>query len=348
LPVLTGNVNGNYSLLLLILYPKTNQMKNQQSNRMKKSLMRRVFAGSVVAGALLAVLFFQACKKSDSPAPKPAAPAIGDFNPKKGQVGVSIVITGTNFDSIALNNVVEFNGVAAVVTQASSTQLTVHVPQGAASGKISTTVNGMMAVSSSDFTVDLPLTLSTVHGITNQLVYLTGGDGFGAIPDSNGFVIYGTSGTAIYADVLGYTSDSLVLLIPYIVPGVYNDSARVDGKMISLGTFKVDTPALTQMGIVSNVTPGTAGKGTNATITVINGSNTAGSTTVALVALNQKTSAPAALNCTVNSLTAGPFGTTAISFVIPDGVVAGNAYAIKVTVNGLSGYGGLNAWFTAQ
>ncbi len=117
--------------------------------------------------------------------------------------------------------------------------------------------------------------------------------------------------------------------------------------MISMGTFTVDTPALTTMGIVGNVTPGSAAKGATVTVPVINGSNVAGSTTVALVALYQHTGTPVSINCTVSSLTAGAFGSTTISFVVPDGVVQGGTYAVQVTVNGATAYGGLNQYFTA-
>jgi hypothetical protein len=262
-------------------------------------------------------------------------------------VGATIVITGTYFDTIPANNSVQFNGTAATVTQASATQIIVTVPQGAASGKISMTVNNLTATSSSDFVVNKPLALSSTSGYLNQVIYLTGGNGFGTTPDSNGFALY-KSGVAVYSTVLGYTGDSLVLLVPYIVPGVYVDTARVDGVNVSLGSFKVDTPSLTLMQVVSNVVPGTAAKGATATVTVINGSTVAGSTTVSLVAFFQKTTAPTGINCTVSSLTPGSFGSTVISFVIPNGVGAGTSYAVMVTVNGTTSYGGLNQYFIGQ
>ncbi|HEY4150548.1 MAG TPA: IPT/TIG domain-containing protein [Chitinophagaceae bacterium] len=315
-------------------------MENNQAS----SFVRSVYA---LAIPLLMIVSFQSCKKSDTaPAPKPA-PLFSDFSPKNGLVGATVTITGTNFDPTPANNLVKFSGgITATVTNATATQLTVSVPAGALTGKISVTVNSQTATSTSDFAVNTPLKLSSTSGSLNQVIYLTGGTGFGTVKDSNGFALY-NSGTGTFANVLGYTKDSLVLLVPYIVPGVYSDSTRVNGTMISLGTFKVDTPSITIMSVASNVTPGTASKGATATVSVINGSTTAGSTTVALVPLYQQTTALASLNCTVNSLTAGTFGLTVISFVVPDGVSSGASYAIKVTVNGVTSYGGLNSWFTA-
>lgn len=311
--------------------------------------MQPLSGGLTTMITLFLFLSFQSCKKNDTPPapPPPVAPVINNFSPVKGAVGTTIIITGTNFDSIPANNVVKFNGVTATVSQASATQLTVKVPAGALTGKITATVNSLMATSSTNFTVPLPLKLSTTHGITNQLIYLTGGNGFGTVSDSNGFSIY-SGGTGHFSTILGYNADTLVLLVPYIVPGVYTDSARVDGIMVAMSGFTVDTPALTQFGIVGNINPSSAAKGATATIPVFNGSLVAGSTTVALIALYQHTGTPVWLNCTVSSLTAGAFGTTNVSFVIPDGVVANTSYAIEITYNGVTAYGGLNQWFTGQ
>lgn len=79
--------------------------------------------------------------------------AIADFTPKSGVIGTEVTIIGVNFDPVATNNLVKFNGVEAVVTSASTTQLVANVPTGATTGKISVEVNGKIATSSADFTV---------------------------------------------------------------------------------------------------------------------------------------------------------------------------------------------------
>jgi len=64
-----------------------------------------------------------------------------------------VTITGTNFSSVSATDIVQFNGVTATVTQASSTQLTVTVPAGASSGKITVNVSGKIATSTNSFIV---------------------------------------------------------------------------------------------------------------------------------------------------------------------------------------------------
>src|SRR5207244_7879315 len=63
-----------------------------------------------------------------------AAPTITGFSPASGPVGTAVTITGTNFDPVASENQVKFNGVLATVTAASATSLTASVPGGATTG----------------------------------------------------------------------------------------------------------------------------------------------------------------------------------------------------------------------
>lgn len=79
-------------------------------------------------------------------------PTITSFTPLRGAAGTNVTISGTNFDPA--NNVVKFfNGVAATVTNATATSLTVTAPNGVASGPITVTTAGITAKSSSSFTV---------------------------------------------------------------------------------------------------------------------------------------------------------------------------------------------------
>jgi gliding motility-associated-like protein len=79
--------------------------------------------------------------------------AIADFTPKSGIIGTEVTIVGVNFDPVATNNTVKFNGTEAVVTSASTTQLVTNVPVGATTGKISVEVGDKVATSTADFTV---------------------------------------------------------------------------------------------------------------------------------------------------------------------------------------------------
>ncbi len=59
-----------------------------------------------------------------------AQPTISSFTPASGIVGTSVTITGTNFNTTAVNNMVYFGAVKATVTAGTTTSLTVTAPVG--------------------------------------------------------------------------------------------------------------------------------------------------------------------------------------------------------------------------
>jgi sugar lactone lactonase YvrE len=120
---------------------------------MKKSSIRLPLLALCFFSLLMA---FYACKKSNSNDSNPA-PTISSFSPTSDTVGGTITITGNNFNSTAADNTVKINGVVSTVLSATTTQLTIAVPQGASSGPISVTVNGQTATSSGTFTLQGPV-----------------------------------------------------------------------------------------------------------------------------------------------------------------------------------------------
>jgi hypothetical protein len=78
-------------------------------------------------------------------------PTITDFNPKSGDVGSIVTITGTNFSTTPANNIVFFGATKATVTAATTTQLTVTVPNGVTISPVSVAVNGLTGLSSATF-----------------------------------------------------------------------------------------------------------------------------------------------------------------------------------------------------
>lgn len=82
-----------------------------------------------------------------------AQPSISSFNPLSGLVGTTVIVTGSNFDPTATNNVVYFGAVKAAVTAASTNSLTVVVPKGATYQPVTVTTNGLTAYSASPFNV---------------------------------------------------------------------------------------------------------------------------------------------------------------------------------------------------
>ena len=66
-------------------------------------------------------------------------PTIATFSPTSGPVGTTVTITGTNFNTIAVNNIVYFGAVRAPVAAASSTSLIVTVPIGTTYARLTVT-----------------------------------------------------------------------------------------------------------------------------------------------------------------------------------------------------------------
>ena len=83
-------------------------------------------------------------------------PIISSFSPIKGNIGSTVIISGSNFSATATNNFVYFGDVKATVLSATSSTITVVVPAGVSYKPISVTVNGLTAYSSIPFTVTFP------------------------------------------------------------------------------------------------------------------------------------------------------------------------------------------------
>jgi len=64
------------------------------------------------------------------------APVITDFNPKMGESGGTVILSGSGFDLTSANNVVHFGSVRATVLSASTTSLEVEIPSGIKADKI--------------------------------------------------------------------------------------------------------------------------------------------------------------------------------------------------------------------
>ncbi|MEM9647226.1 MAG: IPT/TIG domain-containing protein [Bacteroidota bacterium] len=100
-------------------------------------------------------LFALSCGKDDGPDTpgQQNTVEIDEVDPLSGPVGTLVTLDGKNFGDTMADNTVKFNGVAAIIKTASTTRLTVEVPDGATDGPITVKVGDDMATSSSDFTV---------------------------------------------------------------------------------------------------------------------------------------------------------------------------------------------------
>lgn len=80
-------------------------------------------------------------------------PAVTDFRPDSGPIGTVVTISGANFNATPANNTVRFNGTAASVSSASTTQLVATVPAGATTGPVSVQTSAGTGTSLQTFTV---------------------------------------------------------------------------------------------------------------------------------------------------------------------------------------------------
>ncbi|HEY9007368.1 MAG TPA: IPT/TIG domain-containing protein [Ohtaekwangia sp.] len=173
---------------------------------------RKQFLKSLGMSGLMVPLIVS-CSKDDESV---LTPTITSFTPTSGATGSTVTITGTNFSTVTTNNTVTFNGTAATVTAATVTQLTVTVPAGATTGKITVTVNGLSATSTSDFTVTSTststgsptITSFTASGAVGSSIVITGTNFSTAVSD-NTVTING-----ITATVTSATTTQLVVTVP--------------------------------------------------------------------------------------------------------------------------------------
>jgi hypothetical protein len=107
---------------------------------------------------LVIPILYISCTKSpaNSPAiiPSSSNPVITSISVNSGTVGDTVTITGSNFNANPDSNIVQFNGVTAVVYTASLTTLVVIVPAGTSTGNVTVTVDGKISDNNPTFTIN--------------------------------------------------------------------------------------------------------------------------------------------------------------------------------------------------
>lgn len=164
-----------------------------------------VYAKAILLMAVL--LVFNSCNDDDS---ETASPSITDFSPTEGIEGTTVTINGTNFSTVTSEDVVKFNGTTANVTAASATTLTVTVPAGATTGKITVEVNSQTATSSGDFKVLVPTItgFTPMEGSAGATVTITGIN-FSTVISENIVMFNGEVAT-----ITGATATTLTVTVP--------------------------------------------------------------------------------------------------------------------------------------
>jgi YD repeat-containing protein len=181
-----------------------------------------------------------------------------EFSPNGGAVGSSVTIYGAGFGATVAENTVQFNGVAGIVSEASSNRLVATVPAGATSGVISVTAPAGTAASLDTFLVGAgaaPVIMSLTPNVgTSGSTTTIGGTGFEPVLANNRLKF---SSVATLADLTNATATSLVALVS---SGTKTGRVRLTtpyGTAVSPGEFFVPpTPyTATDVAFTANVTP---------------------------------------------------------------------------------------------
>ena len=137
-------------------------------------------------------------------------PIIGTFSPAYGRAGTAVTISGTGFGATPAENSVTIGGQAAVVTTASTTTLTTSIPQGAHTGPITVTVNGVAATSSDNIVVLWPAITSFTPAMVapGAAVTLTGTN-LNLVPGSTSVSVGATAAT-----ISSITNNQIVFVAP--------------------------------------------------------------------------------------------------------------------------------------
>jgi len=117
------------------------------------ALGRLIQVSTPAQGTVQAYRYDSAGNIVGSPVSSASVLTIAGFSPGAGGTGRQVTIVGSGFSTTASANAVAFNGAAATIVSATTTELVVSVPAAATSGPISVSVGGPVVQSTSSFTI---------------------------------------------------------------------------------------------------------------------------------------------------------------------------------------------------
>jgi YD repeat-containing protein len=168
------------------------------------------------------------------------------FTPKSGPVGTQVTIFGANFSPDSAQDAVSFNGKAAAITSASSTQLIVTVPDGATTGPITVTAPAASVTSASPFTVTRSSGAPRIDSFTPQMaapgtaITITGAN-FDSAPANDRLIVNVTpAGIPSAAQ-----STSLTMTVPKNAGSGHISLNTPTGTTTSSGDFFIPPPGFT-------------------------------------------------------------------------------------------------------
>ncbi|MGN6647812.1 MAG: choice-of-anchor Q domain-containing protein [Cytophaga sp.] len=174
--------------------------------------------------------------------PKPVIASTG-LSVTSGPIGTVLTITGTDFDNITQ---IKFQGATAVTTgftNNTSTSVTVTVPAGTTSGKITvTTTGGTSALSTQSFTVTAPLPviassgLSVDHGTIGSSLTISG-------TNFSGITKVSFQNADVTSGFTNNTSTSVTVTVPTdATTGQITVTTAAGTSALSTQTFTIDNP----------------------------------------------------------------------------------------------------------
>lgn len=143
------------------------------------------------------------------------------FNPISGGPGATVTIQGQGFSATPASNIVKFNNVAATVVAATTNSLTVVVPNGATTGKLSVQVGTATKVSTDNFTI---LAIPLLSAITPK------------------YLLAGAANTSVVFTGLNLTGSTFAFQ-PAVVPAAITVNNTVIGAGGTQATVTVSTNA---------------------------------------------------------------------------------------------------------
>ena len=179
-------------------------------------------------------------------------PTISSFEPTSALVGSTVTIAGSHFSTTSANYTVMFNGVTAPIVLGNETSLTVAVPTGATTGKISVTsvtTSGTFTVQSPSEFLVLPLAISPLSqfqglGGPGTLITIMG-TGFSSVKANN---IVAFNGTAARVD------NSTPISISTTVPANCT-TGKITVTVVGVTATSSTDFIVTKLGIIQTIYP---------------------------------------------------------------------------------------------
>lgn len=149
---------------------------------------------------------------------------VASLSSPQGSVGSTVTIYGSGFSTTPGSNTVDFNGIAATVTSATSTELVVTVPTDATSGPITVKTGSTTVSSPGSYTITANAGAPTIASFTPPVAATGGtvtitGTGFQSVLADNQVQINQTAAT-----VVSTTPTSLTFVVPTFDAGTQSTS----------------------------------------------------------------------------------------------------------------------------